>query len=530
MSVPGAFEPWNIDGRHLIDGGIVDNLPIEVAHRMGADIIIAVDLVSGEIMDPQEASSNAVLTLMRAYNIMVRETSLDYAKYADLFITVELKDFTRLDFDRTAEFIAAGEKAAEEMSEEIVKTADRIQRIKTNIPPRTPEGTGPFKPGNIRVNSGSAKKDQEIHALAVEYLAQGCTGEAIAQFLKKAEGVARSDNIRFYRTVEHPQDLSILISPQEREYSSVKVHLLYQTTVGNVVTSDLNLEPAVEIRGITGKGSLLEAGVELIDEPGFRLAYTQPIVGQLSVVPFMELRREITPLVVSDSEVRQRQRLNAEGGIALQLEPLRGMILFGTASILRITEANEETEVWLLGTGMEIRRMNSRLFPEQGLFLDLDCKSDREFAIVQTEVKAFMPLGDSFSAGIFINYGTDFTELLNTASSAPNILLPQLTNRDLFPVQLTREEQSGNTIAGGGIELKVKMDWQKFGIQIPAFGLVRSAVGYSAPGSIFHWNLQAGMGLRASESLGVFLRGGVHTASDGSMVPFGALDIGSFGY
>ena len=44
MSVPGVFSPVEIDGRLLVDGGIVDNLPVDVARAMGADIVIAVDV------------------------------------------------------------------------------------------------------------------------------------------------------------------------------------------------------------------------------------------------------------------------------------------------------------------------------------------------------------------------------------------------------------------------------------------------------------------------------------------------------
>jgi NTE family protein len=44
MSIPGAFSPVSLDGRLLVDGGLVDNLPVDVALSMGADIVIAVDI------------------------------------------------------------------------------------------------------------------------------------------------------------------------------------------------------------------------------------------------------------------------------------------------------------------------------------------------------------------------------------------------------------------------------------------------------------------------------------------------------
>jgi len=44
MSIPGAFSPVEIDGRILVDGGLVRNLPVDVVREMGADVVIAVDL------------------------------------------------------------------------------------------------------------------------------------------------------------------------------------------------------------------------------------------------------------------------------------------------------------------------------------------------------------------------------------------------------------------------------------------------------------------------------------------------------
>ncbi|KKM18782.1 hypothetical protein LCGC14_1662220, partial [marine sediment metagenome] len=44
MSIPGVFTPIEIDGRVLVDGGIVNNVPIEIARQIGADVIIAIDV------------------------------------------------------------------------------------------------------------------------------------------------------------------------------------------------------------------------------------------------------------------------------------------------------------------------------------------------------------------------------------------------------------------------------------------------------------------------------------------------------
>lgn len=44
MSIPAVFAPVEIDGRLLVDGGMVDNIPVDVARDMGVDVVIVVDI------------------------------------------------------------------------------------------------------------------------------------------------------------------------------------------------------------------------------------------------------------------------------------------------------------------------------------------------------------------------------------------------------------------------------------------------------------------------------------------------------
>ena len=56
MSVPGVFSPYELNGRILVDGGLVSNLPLDVAREMGADIAI-VSEISSPYSDPEELAS-----------------------------------------------------------------------------------------------------------------------------------------------------------------------------------------------------------------------------------------------------------------------------------------------------------------------------------------------------------------------------------------------------------------------------------------------------------------------------------------
>jgi len=111
-SVPGIFIPVRIDGRLLVDGGLKSSVPSDVAKRMGADFIIAVDVGfcvrKGKI-------SNIFQVLFQSIQIIGNELNKYQAKEADVVIKVRLgDDIDQMAFDKAAQIIDAGEKAAED--------------------------------------------------------------------------------------------------------------------------------------------------------------------------------------------------------------------------------------------------------------------------------------------------------------------------------------------------------------------------------------------------------------------------------
>ncbi len=108
-SIPGGFQPINIDGVDLVDGGVSDNIPISVAKEMGADIIIAVDV--SENFD-EDLDVNSYLVVMgQLVNILMRKNankSIAKLEKNDILLTPDLKGFSGLDADKYVEIIQKG--------------------------------------------------------------------------------------------------------------------------------------------------------------------------------------------------------------------------------------------------------------------------------------------------------------------------------------------------------------------------------------------------------------------------------------
>ena len=121
-SIPGGFQPINIDGIDLVDGGVSDNMPIGVAKKMGADIIIAVDV--SENFD-KELNVNSYLVVMgQLVNILMRKNankSIATLSDKDILITPDLTGFGGLDADKYAEIILTGEKITQALYETKLK-------------------------------------------------------------------------------------------------------------------------------------------------------------------------------------------------------------------------------------------------------------------------------------------------------------------------------------------------------------------------------------------------------------------------
>lgn len=113
MSVPGIFQPLKVDGRLLVDGGIVDNVPIDVVRDMGATRLIVVDVGSG-LAGEDELDSPAAISMQVISILMERQTrqTLESLSERDLLLRPDLGDIEAQEFDRSLEAVPTGERAA----------------------------------------------------------------------------------------------------------------------------------------------------------------------------------------------------------------------------------------------------------------------------------------------------------------------------------------------------------------------------------------------------------------------------------
>lgn len=126
-AIPGVFQPVEHQGRLLVDGGVIDNIPISVARERGADIVIAVDISENVV---NYDISNMIDVVLQAVNIIFSENVSYKKKDADVLITPAVGNVGMLDFSQKKRCMQAGIDAAQKAVPDIKKKIEEWMQKK----------------------------------------------------------------------------------------------------------------------------------------------------------------------------------------------------------------------------------------------------------------------------------------------------------------------------------------------------------------------------------------------------------------
>ena len=121
-AIPGVFEPVTHQGKLLVDGGVVDNIPIDVAREKGAHIVIAVD-ISENVGNTN--IKNLVDVILQSTNIMFEKNVSALRGQADVLIAPQVGDVGMLDFSQKKRCMQAGIEAARKAVPKIREAMER---------------------------------------------------------------------------------------------------------------------------------------------------------------------------------------------------------------------------------------------------------------------------------------------------------------------------------------------------------------------------------------------------------------------
>jgi len=115
-AVPGVFIPFDFKGRKLVDGGLVDPIPVSSCYNLGADVVIGVN-VNLKKIDNQV--NNIFDVLLNTFDVMQLKLNSKRNYQVDIMLRPELNELSAYDLDKANFFIEAGKEAARESLDEI---------------------------------------------------------------------------------------------------------------------------------------------------------------------------------------------------------------------------------------------------------------------------------------------------------------------------------------------------------------------------------------------------------------------------
>jgi NTE family protein len=130
--MPFFYTPVTVNGRMMVDGGLVGHIPASVARLMGADLVIAIDVNSQHLPIPPPTHLFTVMS--QALSVMGRSAVQYLYADADIVIRPQIEQVRPDDLSKAAEMIAAGEEAARRMIDKIKRSLEpRKQGLFTRI-------------------------------------------------------------------------------------------------------------------------------------------------------------------------------------------------------------------------------------------------------------------------------------------------------------------------------------------------------------------------------------------------------------
>jgi len=123
-SIPGVFRPVKIGDKVYVDGGVISPVAVEAAKRLGADVVLAVDISASTERTPP---GNTIETLLQSIDIMYSKLAAIQLAQADVVIRPKVGYIGSSDFSKKHEAVLEGEKATAEALPKIIEIITKLR-------------------------------------------------------------------------------------------------------------------------------------------------------------------------------------------------------------------------------------------------------------------------------------------------------------------------------------------------------------------------------------------------------------------
>jgi NTE family protein len=557
MSIPGLFQPFEKNGQYYVDGLALDDTPVDVAVKMGYDIIIVSSLSDGMENDPDKFDANPLVAVLQMINMDQAARNKNNEPFVKLNIYPDYAGETLISYTRGTKIYNASKKSMEQYRKECRALHDQIfpggetaKKEYTEKKYKASYGNNKYLSVNHLFIQNADKPDEAFISSQYEKIKGKNFTEA--DFIKLSDSIYHTGKYRNVLTRitgdEGNRTLELILRPEQKEYGMV----LFSTDLAGTIAMDstlgLALSSDIQWRGLTGYGSVLSAKISVFN--GFS--------GE-----FM-FRHPISPRAFSQTTIEYKDSsYNTSAGWTYYPSSLMSIQKAGARQEFGITFAGTSN---VFSTGAGINWFNTRdavadgvsmmtggffgsftrntldstCFPTNGTYFSiqgtgvLPVSKQEEvavFDITQVDLICAVPLGNAFNI-IFDGFlGSDISEELNKFKGLKPVYGFSLADRCFFP-QISAQAPWGihKAAISGTLQFSPKSDLTIFGMKTMLF--ISGAAGniWDSYEEIsltsLQWRASFDAGLRIQDNFGILLRIGAGTTK-GCVMPFISLDIGN---
>jgi NTE family protein len=548
MGIQAIFEPFEIDGRSFVDGGMLNNLPIREVRELGYDIVIGVELFP----PPETIDTSPMKTVGLMYDLYASLMSRDQHAEADLILMPELSRFSPMDFDRASEIYTLAPEEKERLRAALLPIKEKTG---SSSRPLADYGKRPplrIEELTMRPSPGGTESPQAPAAGRIERdferLIKGKPLEeaALNSFIR---GIYETGSYRFVTARIDARGEKIRLELRSFPVETRKIRFLaggdYAGVFSAQSSSRIALRTALELRGFTGEGSVLRLGSSVMDELSLGLFWLKPLGPVVFVSARAEILREqdVVVLGLLSDKGKVIQDLSGRAALTLGFRFNRYNRLALSPEFIWIKSGDDPDRAPGVGLAYTFNGLNHQFFPTRGFYAEIGNtlrlplpSGDFSFSgMITADIRAAVPLGKrvSLAAGLFAGGRIDFAG----AAFPPDLLFLTFTGYDrfFFP-HVTGRESRGAHKAAASLALQVE-PWKNLtllGGQM--IFLLSGAAGEVMPAwdefdrEELFWCASFGAGLRLNKQFGFCLRAGAGrdpAADSGRVVPFISFDMGA---
>ena len=302
MAIPAIFTPVELDGHLLIDGGESENLPVQTARALGADVVIAVNVgSSGAEMAAKPENVGAMIG--RLIDLPLQQNTLASAKLADLVITPDLEGYTSADFMKGAQMIPLGYKSADAATEKLEKWSE--QPSVYELWKRAHDASLPPLPyiDAIKVEPVKGVDPKTIERLVLSKAGQVLDTKTLGDDLKRIYGLGYFEIVSYEIIPEGDRRiLHITATPKSWGPTFLKLGLFLGTDFK--LSTDFGAVALIDATQLNSLGGQWKTTFTIGQPLEFKTRFFQPVTyrQRLFVSPYAAWRQELARVFNDDQQ------------------------------------------------------------------------------------------------------------------------------------------------------------------------------------------------------------------------------------